>query len=641
MMNKRFVAKLLLILFLIEFCLPFLGIFIPSVIAQEGNDDLLYYQGASQSFEDPTVIYAGQWVNVIPVYWKDVGGSRDALDPQNPVAHNNDDDPRVKFVVGGIGKLPGDAGERIIGEYDTVDGRKLIIKEYTIGFDVGAFTDEHYLSYFSSGGTVIPQVDIDQPLLRWEVFDVIERGCENGSCAELEISNPIYSTEDPLHYELYEPYVTYKGYDIDEDRFNTIASRSTDGALGLRVSIDAGLWQPVFKDVVMDGGTFDYSDEVYTRVVSVECKDTYTGYLEDGHIYSVIDTGVGSTQDTMRSIDDLSDEISFANAGEGNDGDESVSSLDPPTDKFTDLGQASSIQEGSECTALAQTFSVHGYYDELSSGLLSETDPSRQVGGLSSGTVPNTIRPLFTPQSDIQVVYSGTYGYIPKEEAKSEVEFTANFGFRPETFYSLYQHVVHYEAIEIRSYQEWCKYSCGLFGLTQCRELQKKWRKLSTPSQNKIDNVVVAYGLKNMFAVSSFYLKVQIGAYYEWQESEDLPDYQEDPDRFGDFGRTQGDDIFPVVRSGTTEAEIERTFFDEIIQWIGGIWENAPWLLILIIIAVVGICCVLPICLFLSWRGGGGGGGVRQTFIPFSPAQEPKPSPASYDSRKKKTKKKK
>jgi len=449
------------------------------------------------------------------------------------------ENPRVRFIL----SMPGKVDEQYLGSFQTEDGRTLIIKEYTIAFDIGAYTDEDALSYFNNPPYIGHELELFA--LEWWDLKPPEGTFRDKDFIMDAAANPTkyYDENDPAyHQRLNETFTVYGYWDsarTAEQKFQEIGNRQTTGALDVEIRVKASSWQDVFKPILTDTGNFTYSNEIYTRILDVRCANSESGFLKLGKQYSIF-------QDA-RNLDSSSTENPLA--------DSSV----PPSRSETFCASDHTSGDETATDDTTSTYTVYGEYLESESGYL----PPRITGHEASGNAENQKMKIW--EEGGRSISSQNLGYDPTQPNIDTAYFSAFFSLKPETKLDLYRHSWHYmyEGVGARTTYElnpiWIRW------LSYFKSYGKVWSNYGgSISTIKSKDVVTGFHLRNVFVISTFYVRVQVGAYYEWEPPEIVEDWK---DGFGDLGQNEGDDSFPPIVEGTLEGEAEKTFEDIFFGW--------------------------------------------------------------------------
>jgi len=453
------------------------------------------------------------------------------------------DNPRVRFAM----SVPGKVKETYLGRFDTSDGRTLIIKEYTIGFDIAAFTDEEANEYFGNP----PYVMHEEELFALEWWDLKPFTGDItgplGLCLTDEFKdwvrdaaiNPTkyYNPNDDTIYGYSNATLKLYGYwrskTEAEQKFQEIAERQTTGFLDVQVRVEASTWQDVFQDIIVtDTGNFTYTNDIYTRILDVRCVNVRSGYLSQGRRYSLLSNAQNpsssSDEDPIGDSEIIQSESATFNANEH------------------------TTYEDDDSTS---TYTAYGEYLEDDSGYISP----RTTGYIADGNAENQKMPIWTEEG--LPISSLNEGYDSSQTNVDTASFSAFFSLRPETELELYKHKWKYQFQSVGARMTYRK--CGFLGLGFC--YGKTWYTYRTPI-NTINSktVVTGYHVRNVYVISTFYVRVQVGAYYDWHPTEELEDWT---GGFGDLGQDQGEDGFPVVVDGTEKGKAEKTFQDIFFGW--------------------------------------------------------------------------
>jgi len=509
--------------------------------------------GKTVSWQDTAVLYASKWITITPTEWRDENAGVvktfttqgiPYVDPRkdfaNPDAgYTQYDGPKVRFVVSNAAKV----SDKFIEAIPTDDGRLITVKEYTIAVDVAAFTEETYLTYFNVDGNTPLQKTYTEELCRLEVQDLNKTGTGYKAFIR-DRDNPEYPDEFPYH-EVSSAYIKFKGYDLNENYFNHLATIETTGTLTLQVSLNIGDWKNAFKNILTDNGNFSYTHNIWSRIVGIKCQDTQGGLIRSRRVNEpLVDSHASPNKDVQKGPE-IQDEP-----------DDSAGQQQRTLDK----GELSDSNSGVD----SKLVSVHGQYLKDESG---PVYPDRKSGWVAQGSVVGE-NPRMWLTGGQPITYSGSAGYDPQVSSQSAVSFGARFRLKPEVGYSLYKHVWSYDAKSYRAYlYDADPRPRGIFFL-HCSPA-KDWLEVIGNGASygmKSKTIVNSWYLKNVFARSTFFITVQIAAFYNWEPAESMEDYN--GGLLSYLGLEEGDSSFPIVNDGFEEVGIEAQLMKGPFRWI-------------------------------------------------------------------------
>lgn len=480
-MNKKSFTFFICLLFCISTLFPTL--FIPNAHAQA-----LEQPGA---WTNPNVQYIDNWLYVTPFLWEDSDGSKEEITSGSTLNMGNK--PNVQFSTSLLRKI----GETYLGSYQVSDGRYLVLNEYALEVDIMAFTNEQYSAYFG----YLKNTTFSEDLYFSEVWRAVETGTSRDSS-----SDPLY-IPDPAFHSLVNPQIVLEGYDLDEALYNTIGSLQTSGNLRCSIEINTALWYPVFRNFrCPDQGDFNYTHELYTRILDVTSVDSTGGYLKDldstlPDYYAI--SGIPAVQDANTNGDGTLTKYKLD------------SSLLTTTRSLSPYSTDPDIQavftQGIKLKVLSPlTFITTGNY---------RTDISRIEGtiqntGMFQGVQADVIKTVYYPHSQIPIRYTNSYGQDPGVGSIAEVEFLTPFTLRPETQATKYLHAWNYEKEVIGSYKTTISFKVSSVTFSQPGWSWKSLTpKISTPQYT---TVISNWSFQNVYALSTYRFSVQIGAFYDW-----------------------------------------------------------------------------------------------------------------------------